>query len=371
MQQRRPGEDVDALLVLREQLELGGVQEGGQVGVLGGLGDGAARVAVDPPRAAARLVEQVDRGGQGRVADPSAVGGADQRPGRGAQDVLAAQGPAEPGEQADDAEQGEHEQHHRAAEDHGRLEQAVARRAGDDDDGRDQAGEPEQHDEPPGGGQPDAAGDRSWPGHRRVGRGEDDQGKGDEPSRGQLGPVGDVGGEPGGDTGEQGGEQQAGRAVGRAHHGEAEPGRDRQHQQVAERVGAGGERGEQVGVRVVQDGVDQRHPARLGCGDGHHEGVEQAVPVVPDPVPLEGGDGAGQDGVREEQGQVGVRRGAGTGQRDGVADAEQGDSGGQQPAGEPVLGLRAVGDEQDGHGADDAEGGPQADPHRRSRAAAR
>ena len=130
------------------------VEEGGEVRVLRGLGDGPAGVAVDPPGPAARLVQQLHGGAQGGVPYAAAVGRTDQLARRGAQHVLAAQGAAQPAEQADDAQQGEGEQHDRAAQDDGRLGHAVADRVGHDQHGGDEAGEAQQHDEAPHAGQP-------------------------------------------------------------------------------------------------------------------------------------------------------------------------------------------------------------------------
>ena len=114
-------------------------------------------------------------------------------------------------------------------------------------------------------------------------------------------------------------------------------------------------------VSVVADQrVDHHHPAGLGGRHRDDQRVEQAVAVVADPVALEGGHRAGQHGVGEQAWGVGVRRAVRPGQGDGVAHAEQGDTGSQQPAREAVLGVGAVCDEDDCQGRQDGEDGPQA-----------
>ena len=112
-----------------------------------------------------------------------------------------------------------------------------------------------------------------------------DQGEGDEPAGSQLRSVGDVGREPGGDAGEQGRQHQPGGCVGRADDREAQPGCDGEHQQVTQRVGPGGERGQQVGVGLADERVDHDHRAGLRGRHRDDQGVEQAVPVVADPGP--------------------------------------------------------------------------------------
>jgi hypothetical protein len=58
----------------------------------------------------------------------------------------------------------------------------------------------------------------------------------------------------------------------------------------------------------VDQRVDEHEPPGLGRGDGHDQRVEQAVPVVADPVALERRHGGGQHREREQPGRIGVRR---------------------------------------------------------------
>ena len=352
---RRAGEDADALLVVREQRQLGAVQEGREVLVLGGLRDRAAGVAVDPPRAAAGLVQQVDGSGQGGVPYAGTVCRTDQRAGRGAQHVLASQGAPQPGEQADDPQQGQDEEHHGAAEDHGGLGRVVVGGVGHHEDGGDQAGQAEQHHEAPHAGQPDAAGDRLRLGHRRVQGGEQSSAKPTNQPAARAGRSATSAARPAAIPRPRPPMHQSGRTVGRPDDGEAEPDDDGEHQQVAEGVGAGGQRLQQVPVAVLHQGLDEHQPADLSGRHGDDEGVQQAVPVVLDAVALEGGDRAGEHGEGEQVGSVGVRRPAGVDQRHRLAQGQQRDPRRQQPPGQGVGDGAALGrhDERDGRPATD------------------
>ena len=83
--------------------------------------------------------------------------------------------------------------------------------------------------------------------------------------------------------------------------------------------------------RVVHQRVDEHQPPGLGRGHGDHQRVEQAVPVVPDPVALEGGHRSGQYGEGEKPGQIGVRRGGRAQQHHRLADAQQQGPRSEQP----------------------------------------
>ena len=109
---------------------------------------------------------------------------------------------------------------------------------------------------------------------------------------------------------------------------------------------------------VVDQRVDEHEPPGLGRGDRDNQGVEQAVAVVADPVALECRHGCGQHGEREQPRRIGVRRRGGSDEGDRLAEGEQGGAGGEQPAGQPVLGCIAVGPDQHGAGDDDPDQGP-------------
>ena len=116
MQQRRTGEDVDSTLVVGQQGQLGEVEEGRDVEVVGRLRDRPAGVPVDAPRPVARLVHEADGGGQHGIAHPGSVCGSHQGSGRGAEHVLAHQRPSQRVEQGRDAQQREDEQKRRPAQ---------------------------------------------------------------------------------------------------------------------------------------------------------------------------------------------------------------------------------------------------------------
>ena len=114
-------------------------------------------------------------------------------------------------------------------------------RVGQDEDRRDEAGQAEQHDEAP-----DAWPAGRWPATGRgsaiagCADGEHEQGEADEPAGASSGRSATSAASAGGDPGEQAGDAAAGRHRRTTPtHGEAEPGATREHEQVAERVGAG------------------------------------------------------------------------------------------------------------------------------------
>ena len=153
--------------------------------------------------------------------------------------------------------------------------------------------------------------------------------------------------------------QQAGGGVGGADHGEAEPGGDREHEQVAERVGAG-----DVSVR------ERRRCRRAAAGSMSTSQPAWAAATVTTRASSrlsrswrirsrwKAVTAAASTAYASSRGESAYDGDGWADERDRLAEGEQGDAGGQQPAGQPVLGCIAVGPDQHGAGDDDPDQGP-------------